>query len=711
MKKNSKKSILLLSIGGGLFICLISIYLSRNMLLQSITNKRTTHIEQTYGLQIHYQNLQMKGCSEITLQGLSIVPNQRDTLLTLQSVNVRLNFWKLLKGNIEVRNVHMNGLAIAFIKRDSAANYDFLFSGHHPEATTEPVIETNYAHRINRILNLIYGFFPENGQLTQLNITERKDSNFVTVNIPTFTIENNRFQSTIKIKEDTLTQQWKVAGELNRKVHTLQAELFATEQKKVSLPYINRRFGAEVTFDTLYYSMTKENRTENQLQLDGTAKVNGLDVFHKALSPEVIHLDRGQLTYQMNIGKQTLELDSTTTVLFNQIKFHPYLRAEKNENQWHFTAATDKSWFPADELFSSLPKGLFSNLEGIKTSGELAYHFLLDIDFARLDSLKFESELKEKDFRIIEYGATSLSKMSEEFIYTAYENGIPVKTFPVGPSWEHFTPLDSISPLLRMSVMQSEDGAFFYHKGFLPDAMREALIYDLQVERFARGGSTITMQLVKNVFLNRNKNFARKLEEALIVWLIETERLTSKERMYEVYLNIAEWGPLVYGIQEASAYYFGKRPSQLTTEESIFLASIIPKPKHFRSSFAENGRLKENMEGYYKLIAGRLAKKGLISEIEADSIRPDIQVTGDALNSLVGFLFLKNGKKNLGCCCFSNFLKMSFFLLICRIRSLCWNYCRNCCSYRSCCHGLCSYHYLSDGDWNSKTLNSFPDDD
>ena len=118
--------------------------------------------------------------------------------------------------------------------------------------------------------------------------------------------------------------------------------------------------------------------------------------------------------------------------------------------------------------------------------------------------------------------------MSEEFVYTAYENGVPVRTFPVGPSWEHFTPLDSISPLLRMAVMQSEDGAFFYHKGFLPDAMREALIYDLQVERFARGGSTITMQLVKNVFLNRNKNFARKLEEALIVWLIEPERWPSR---------------------------------------------------------------------------------------------------------------------------------------------------------------------------------------
>lgn len=144
-----------------------------------------------------------------------------------------------------------------------------------------------------------------------------------------------------------------------------------------------------------------------------------------------------------------------------------------------------------------------------------------------------------------------------------------------------------------MSVLQSGDGAFFYHRGFLPDALREALIYDLQVHCFAHGGSTITMQLVKNVFLTKKKNFARKLEEALIVWPIETEHLTSKERMYEVYLNIAEWAPIVYGIREASDFYFNKRPSQLTLEESIFLASIIPKPKYFRNSFTKEMRLRK----------------------------------------------------------------------------------------------------------------------
>ena len=479
METSSKKRIIILSATGILLTGLICLFISRNIILCHIVDKRTTRIEQAYGLQIHYQKLQMEGCNKVVLQGLSIIPNQRDTLLTLQSVNVKLSFWKLLKGEVEVRNVHMDGLAINFIKYDSLANYDFLFLKRQQETESKPAIESNYANRIDRVLNLIYGFLPENGQLNQIKIAERKDSNFVAVNIPSFVIKDNHFQSTIQIKEDTLPQQqWQASGELNRRDYTLKAALFAPEKKKISLPYITRRFGAEVTFDTLSYSMTKDKRATAQLLLKGKARVNGLDVFHKAFSPEIIHLDRGQLCYEMNINGHSFELDSTTIVDFNKLQFHPYLRAEKEKGNWHFTAAVNKSWFPADDLFSSLPKGLFSNLEGIKTSGELAYHFLLDIDFAQLDSLKLESELKEKDFHIISYGATSLSKMSGEFIYTAYENGVPVRTFPIGPSCNHFTPLDSISPILRMSVMQSEDGAFFYHRGFLPDALREALIYD-----------------------------------------------------------------------------------------------------------------------------------------------------------------------------------------------------------------------------------------
>src|SRR6185295_15378504 len=103
--------------------------------------------------------------------------------------------------------------------------------------------------------------------------------------------------------------------------------------------------------------------------------------------------------------------------------------------------------------------------------------------------------------------------------------------------------------------------------------------------KFVRGGSTISMQLVKNVFLTRNKTIARKIEEALIVWLIENNRLSSKERMYEVYLNLIEWGPNVYGIGEASRFYFYKSPADLSLAESIFLAMIVPRPKGFKYNF------------------------------------------------------------------------------------------------------------------------------
>lgn len=624
-----KTSIILTSLLGILLIGILGLFLARNPLLQHIANKRIVSAEGTYGLSIRYNSLRMKGVDEIELQGLSIVPHDRDTLLTLQTLNIELSFWKLLTGQIEIRKVRINALNASFIKADSITNYDFLF--HKKEAVQEEqTVGGDYAQKIDGMLNLVFGFLPENGELNRIHITERQDSNFVAIDIPVLAIKDNRFQTDISIREDERAQHWTVSGELNRNTHTLKTELHAQGKGQIILPYINHSFGAELTFDTLAYSLTKERKSSDRVILNGKAEISGLHVYHKALSPEVINLDRGQLAYRINVGTNYLEVDSTTNLKFNRMEFHPYLKAEKKDTLWHLTASVNKPWFPADDLFSSLPHGLFSNLEGIKTSGELAYHFLLDVDFALLDSLKLESELKEKNFRIVQYGATNLRKMSEEFVYTAYEDGRPVRTFSIGPSWEHFTPLDSISPLLQMSVMQSEDGAFYYHQGFLPKAMREALIHDLKVKRFARGGSTITMQLVKNVFLNRNKNIARKLEEALIVWLIETEKLTPKARMYEIYLNIAEWGPLVYGAYEASAYYFDKHPSQLTSEEAIFLASIIPKPKHFRSSFTEDMKLKESMTGYYRLIAERLVKKGLLNEHQADSIRPDIKITGEA---------------------------------------------------------------------------------
>ena len=133
----------------------------------------------------------------------------------------------------------------------------------------------------------------------------------------------------------------------------------------------------------------------------------------------------------------------------------------------------------------------------------------------------------------------------------------------------------------------------------------------------------ISMQLVKNVFLTRQKTVARKVEEALIVWLLENTRLASKQRMFEVYLNIIEWGPSkyrwpsgkrgVYGVKDAALFYYGKRPDELNLPESLYLASIIPKPKYARYSFDAYGDLRRSTRYFFRLIADIMATRGLIT--------------------------------------------------------------------------------------------------
>jgi membrane peptidoglycan carboxypeptidase len=239
-------------------------------------------------------------------------------------------------------------------------------------------------------------------------------------------------------------------------------------------------------------------------------------------------------------------------------------------------------------------------------------------------------DLSRHGFSVLSYGNADLFKIDSSFLYTAYEKDKPVRTFFVGPENPLFRPLNKISPYLRYSVMTSEDGGFYQHRGFLPDAFRASLIQDIRERRFARGGSTISMQLVKNVFLSRNKTVGRKIEEALLVWLLENQGITTKDRMFEVYLNIIEWGPLVYGAGEASHFYFNKEPSKLTLAEAIFLSSIIPHPKWFIYSFDDWGHLRASMADYYRLVSAKMFGKGWISQQDYDRLIPDVELKGPA---------------------------------------------------------------------------------
>jgi monofunctional biosynthetic peptidoglycan transglycosylase len=144
--------------------------------------------------------------------------------------------------------------------------------------------------------------------------------------------------------------------------------------------------------------------------------------------------------------------------------------------------------------------------------------------------------------------------------------------------------LEDISPALVHAVLLAEDDRFYDHHGFDVEQIWIAIQEDLSKKQYVYGGSTITQQLARTLFLRPKKSIVRKLKEAVLTVYLEV--FLPKKRILELYLNAIEWGPGVYGAEAASQYYFWKPASQLTPDEGVALASILPSPRRW-SPFSE----------------------------------------------------------------------------------------------------------------------------
>lgn len=162
-----------------------------------------------------------------------------------------------------------------------------------------------------------------------------------------------------------------------------------------------------------------------------------------------------------------------------------------------------------------------------------------------------------------------------------------------------FVPLRRIAPDLQHAVISAEDGRFRQHHGFDWVEMQKVLEDDIKRGRLGRGGSTITQQLVKNLFLTTERSLIRKAAEFAVVPMMEA--LLSKDRILELYLNVIEWGPGIYGALAASEYYYHVPASGVKREQAARLAAIIPAPLK---------RKPDRMNEYSEEILNRMAQVG-----------------------------------------------------------------------------------------------------
>lgn len=147
---------------------------------------------------------------------------------------------------------------------------------------------------------------------------------------------------------------------------------------------------------------------------------------------------------------------------------------------------------------------------------------------------------------------------------------------PIQHTWRDY---DEISTYFKKAIVAAEDGKFMHHHGFDWEGMRYAMEKNKDKGKVVAGGSTITQQLAKNLFLWNKRSFVRKGQEAVTTWMME--RVWSKRRILEVYMNSVEFGDNIYGVEAASQHYFGISSRSMSREQAAFLAALLPNPKHY----------------------------------------------------------------------------------------------------------------------------------
>lgn len=244
-----------------------------------------------------------------------------------------------------------------------------------------------------------------------------------------------------------------------------------------------------------------------------------------------------------------------------------------------FDATLRASELEASQLQEALPEALLGAISTIEmdgqfgvtfsTSGHSAYpeSLLLDVVFAGdvavlqdLNWLQWELDLQDGQGLLFESDSHQPRQMG-------------------GQSWTY---LRALPPHVPAAILSAEDSGFYDHQGLDWRGLRMAMVHNLEAGALVRGGSTISQQVAKNIFLSHDRTLSRKMQEAFLTWRLEESR--EKDEILELYLNVAQLGPEHYGLYEGAAYYFAKGPESLSVLESVLLGSILPSPRRFGSS-------------------------------------------------------------------------------------------------------------------------------
>ncbi|HUT77493.1 MAG TPA: biosynthetic peptidoglycan transglycosylase, partial [Polyangia bacterium] len=367
-----------------------------------------------------------------------------------------------------------------------------------------------------------------------------------------------------------------------------------------------------------------------EIAIRGQVNVSGLGLAHERIAASPL-ADLAANTDFKIAWDRAANVVHLERLLISRGRAHFTLRGDVRTDRLAFDARLNLPPTACRHVLGAIPPELRSGPGEMQLEGTFGLDLTVAIDVDAPGETVLEAELDNR-CRIGEWGdLPAPDQYRRPFTYQAYDEWGGRLRLVTGPGTDRWTPLGQISPYLVEASLTTEDGKFRGHAGLTVPELRRAIELNLQNRSLTHGASTITMQLAKNLFLSRERTIERKLQELFYVWYLES--FFSKDEILELYFNIVEFGPSLYGIRDAATHYFGRDPHELNLAESVFLIKLLPSPV-IRHAAYERGEVSERKMTSLQRVMRTMRARGRITEAELQaglSQRIEFHQEGDPL--------------------------------------------------------------------------------
>ncbi len=365
-----------------------------------------------------------------------------------------------------------------------------------------------------------------------------------------------------------------------------------------------------------------------EVVIDGQGRAQNLSFHSKSLSDDPINgLDLAfKLKGQAVLDGSSVRIDDgEVDVGATRLSFKGTYQRSQSGGGRRVRADFEVPLTACQSMLEAAPKALVPHLVGMRMAGSFALKGHARFDTARLDHDYDVGWDLANSCRITEAPpSVEISRFRKPFRRSVLGPAGERVEIESGPGTAGWVPFGAISPFMQTAVLTTEDSGFRRHGGFDMEAIRNSIRENLRSGKFTRGASTLSMQLAKNLYLDRGKTVSRKLQEVVLTTYLEQE--LTKDQILELYLNVIEFGPMVYGIGPAARYYFNTSATDLSLAQALYISSILPNPK--QQHFAVGGEVSPGWMNFLRKLMATAHKRQWITDEELEEGLKETVVRG-----------------------------------------------------------------------------------